>query len=436
MGELYPQGSFALHGQTTFRAHRSRRRFAARALGLVRSGAALLCLVSAAAGATLVRAPYLQNVQAGRASILWTTDAPGVGVVSISDGHSATSATAQIRAFLPAETMLATAFYQYQADLTGLTPGTAYTYSVALNGQTLASSAADGSPLHFTTEGPGRFSFLVLGDSGERTPEQTQIASLLSAEPDVALLLHMGDLACDLGTFAQLDSNYFAPYADLMQRVPFFPAPGNHEYYTNRAAPYLSAHASPDSGVPAPDQGRYYSFDWGDAHFTSLDSNLLGTASEVQMLAWFDHDLQASRKLWKIVYFHHTPYPSGHHLGDPACERALAVINPIAERNGVQLVLSGHEHSYQRSVPLSNGRPALRGGTTYIISAGGGQALQNIGQLPTTAAAMAVHNYLRVDLDGSRLTIRVIGLGGAWLDQVVLDAAPARKRVVAPPALR
>ena len=83
------------------------------------------------------------------------------------------------------------------------------------------------------------------------------------------------------------------------------------------------------------------------------------------MLAWFDQDLQGGRKLWRIVYFHHTPYPSGHHLGDRICERALAVVNPIAERHGVQLVLNGHEPSYQRSIPLSNGLPAGRGlGTT------------------------------------------------------------------------
>ena len=360
-----------------------------------------------------------------------------MGVVAVSNGHATVSATAQVRAFLPAETLLTAAYYQYQADLTGLTPGTTYTYSIAVDGQALVSSATDGSPLHFTTEGPGRFSFLALGDSGAGTPEQMQIAALMAAEPGVSLLLHMGDLACDLGTYAQLEANYFAVYANLMERVPFFPAPGNHEYYTDQAAPYLAVHAPPTSGVPAQDTGRYYSFDWGDAHFTSLDSNLLGTASESRMLAWFDQDLQASRKLWKIVYFHHTPYPSGHHLGDPICERALAVVNPIAERNGVQLVLNGHEHSYQRSMPLLNGLPAGRGlGTTYLITAGGGQALQNIGQLPTTAIALDLNNYLRLDLDGGRLTIRVIGLGGAHLDLVVLYAEPPPNRVISRPALR
>jgi 3',5'-cyclic AMP phosphodiesterase CpdA len=256
-----------------------------------------------------------------------------------------------------------------------------------------------------------------------------QIAGLLSAEPGVAMVLHMGDLACDFGTFSELESNYFAVYANLMQRVPFFPAPGNHEYLTGQAAPYLAVHATPESGVPAQDQGRYYSFDWGDAHFVSLDSNLLDAASEGQMLAWFDQDLQATSKVWKIVYFHHTPYPSGHHLGDPTCDRALAVINPIAERNGVQLVLNGHEHSYQRTRPLSNGHFAARGsGTTYLTTAGGGQDLQNIGQLPTTAMAIDAYNYLRVDLDGQRMTIRVIGLGGAALDVIDFDAAPARSK--------
>jgi len=211
-----------------------------------------------------------------------------------------------------------------------------------------------------------------------------------------------------------------------MYRVPFFPTPGNHECITGRAAPYLSVHSLPDSGTPAEDKGRYYSYDWGDVHFVSLDSNLLTDAAVDRMHAWFDKDLKATAKPWKIVYFHHTPYPSGFHLEDPVCALARDRINPVAERNGVHLVLNGHEHSFQRTLPLSGGNPVMPGfGTTYINTSGGGGALQDIGLLPVTAVGLHVYNYLRADVEGRRITIRAIRLDGAEVDRVVITPGPA-----------
>jgi len=384
-----------------------------------------LSVAHSASPPTLVRSPYVQNVQTDHASILWTTREAGTADVAYSDGHVTRTVTAVPRAFLPADTHLSVAFYQYQADLTGLAGGTTYSYRVAVDGQTLFPTGAQTTPASFTTEGPGKFSFLVFGDSGAGTPEQSQLAALMTAEPGTSVVLHTGDLAYDSGTYDEFESRYFAIYASLMSRIPFFPTPGNHEYYTDRATPYLAVHALPDSGVPAADKGRYYSFDWSDAHFVSLDSNLLSTPSESRMLAWLDQDLGRTAKFWKIVYFHHTPYPSGHHLNDPVCARAREVINPIVERNGVQLVLNGHEHSYQRSLPLLSGTPVPSGsGTTYIITGGGGGPLQEINQLSTTALAQDVYHYLRADLDGPHMTIRAIGLGGVEIDRVVLAQKP------------
>ena len=383
-----------------------------------------LCSALAVQAATLVRAPYVQNVQADHATILWTTREPGTGAVVLSDGRSARSAAAQVRAFLPPETHLTSAFYQYQVELTGLNSSTTYQYSVSVDGETLFPAATQGATTHFTTEGPGKFSFLVFGDSGSGSTEELQLATL-SAEPGLSLVLHTGDLAYEDGTFEQFDARYFAPYAGIMQRVPFFPTPGNHEYYTDNAAPYLAVNVLPEGGVAAKDRGRYYSFDWGDAHFVSVDSNLLDTPSASPMLAWLDQDLKRTQKFWKIVYFHHTPYPSGHHLDDPLCLRARAVVNPIAERNGVQLVLSGHEHSYQRSLPLSNGAVVEAGtGTTYIVTGGGGGVLQSISKLPTTAVDLDDYHYLRADLDGPQLIIRAIGLDGSEIDRVTLAQKP------------
>src|SRR6266536_2639248 len=88
-----------------------------------------------------------------------------------------------------------------------------------------------------------------------------------------ALVLHTGDIAYQSGTFEQFQAFYFDFYASIMKRAPFFPCPSNHDYDTNLAAPYLALHSVPTEGVPLADRGRYYSFDWGNVHFISLDSN-------------------------------------------------------------------------------------------------------------------------------------------------------------------
>lgn len=94
---------------------------------------AALCLTRAVRAVTFARQPYLQNMQGNQVSVLWTTLEAGSGsVTAIARDGSSFTAQATMQAFLPAETQLASTFYQYQADLTGLLPGTEYSYSVAV----------------------------------------------------------------------------------------------------------------------------------------------------------------------------------------------------------------------------------------------------------------------------------------------------------------
>jgi acid phosphatase type 7 len=246
--------------------------------------------------------------------------------------------------------------------------------------------------LRFRAAGPGPFAFLVFGDSGSGGPDQASLARRMMDNENPALVLHTGDLSQESGTFGQIESTYFNAYAPLMSRFPFFPTPGNHDYYTDSGAPYVAMDSPPATGVPAQDAGRYYSFDWGNVHFVSLDSNLLESPAAAQrMLEWLDLDLGRQDRFWKVAYFHHPPYPTGHHLQDSVCAMVRERVVPILERRGVQLVLSGHEHSYQRTVPLRNGAPADAGsGTVYIITGGGGGALQDIGSSPTQAFGASV----------------------------------------------
>src|SRR5208283_1369871 len=152
----------------------------------------------------------------------------------------------------------------------------------------------------FRTAAGGKFSFLAFGDSGAASPEQQSVVQMMAAEPEVALAIHVGDLAYPDGTFADFESGHFGPNAPLMRQLALFSAPGNHEYNTGFAAPYLAGVAVPDSGTPSADQGRYYSFDWSNAHFVALDSTLLLTSSAQQMLDWLEADLAATKQRWRI----------------------------------------------------------------------------------------------------------------------------------------
>jgi uncharacterized protein (TIGR03437 family) len=103
------------------------------------------------------------------------------------------------------------------------------------------------------------------------------------------------------------------------------------------------------------------------------------------------------------------------------------MVVPIVERNGVQLVLSGHEHGYERTYPLAGGAIADYPGpsTMYFITGGGGAALEPVGSLPQCAMSVEVFNYLRVDVEHDGLRIRAIGLDGEAIDDVSLAHSTA-----------
>ncbi len=220
--------------------------------------AAAVCVLAVAApvwAATAVQSPYLQNVRGNRATVVWSTRENIAGTVQYStDQRYNLSAPSRRRTFPAAETGMPLTFYQHQAELTGLLPDTEYSYRVMM---------ADGTNLapeidhRFRTAGPGKMMFLVFGDSGSGSPSQQEMTKALVKErPN--FILHVGDIAYEEGTYEQFQANYFEYYKSIMWRAPVFPAPGNHEYFTDRAAPYINLHAVPTETVPEIDRGRYY----------------------------------------------------------------------------------------------------------------------------------------------------------------------------------
>ena len=383
--------------------------------------------VAKPSGVGILRGPYLQQVTDLSAIVVWTTRNPGVGQVRYStSGGPTVSATAEARVFPASQTGLASDFTQYEARLIGLAPGSRYTYNVFMGG-------VDATPGQdaFTTAprtGDGSVRFIAFGDSGVGSTAQNQLAARMASDT-FDLALHTGDIAYGNAnmeggpSYTQYDNWLFGVYSSWMRSRPFYPSIGNHDDEIGFARAYRDVFVLPEEAATAtfPDHAeRYYSFDYGPVHFVALDTELaFQNASRRQaQLSWLEADLAATNQPWRVVYFHRSPYSSGaEHGSDLAVRQALA---PVFERLGVDLVLSAHDHDYERSIPW---RQFVTGGkaVTYVVTGGGGAALYPVGTGAWTAKSASTHHYVRVSAGECVMTVEAVRIDGAVFDQSSLD---------------
>jgi 3',5'-cyclic AMP phosphodiesterase CpdA len=148
----------------------------------------------------------------------------------------------------------------------------------------------------------------------------------------------------------------------------------------------------------------------GDVHLFLLNSNNAGATGQRD---WLRKRLRESRTTWQIVAFHHPAYTCGGYFGDPS---VLARWVPLFERHGVDLVLSGHDHNYQRF--------REHRGVRYVVHGGGGAGLYSIrscpGSYPTRAAARQQHGFLYLVARADYLRGRAVGPSGAVADSFTI----------------
>ena len=386
--------------------------------------------VSTPNGVSILRGPYLQQVTDVSAIVVWTTRDLGSAQVHYArSGGSTQTVTATAQLFPASDTGLATDFYQYEALITGLTAVTTYTYDIFMGG----ADATTGQDSFKTAPSPGNGTvrFIAFGDSGVGSAVQSQLAARMTADT-FDLALHTGDVAygtSDLQggpSYTQYDNWLFAIYS-WMRSHPFYPSIGNHDDEINHASAYRDVFVLPEQGASTtyPDNAeRYYSFDYGPIHFVALDteSALLDAGRLQAQLSWLDADLAATSQPWRVVYFHRSPYSSGSEHGSALDVRQA--FSPILERRGVQLVLSGHDHDYERSIPWRE-FAANGGGVTYIVTGGGGAALYGVGSSAWTATSASVNHYMRMTVSGCGMTIEAVGLDGAVFDQTSINRCAA-----------
>jgi hypothetical protein len=386
----------------------------------------------------LVTEPYLQQVTDGSAIVVWASREPGPARVRAA-GRNIDAVTT---AFPAAQTGLGYDVYQHVATVDGLSPGTTYTYDVFV-GSVDVNAGTDAFRTAPPT-GTGSASFVIFGDSGTGSPEQRALAAIMAGDT-FDLMLHAGDVAYGNSggtgdaTHATLQSWFFDIYRDILRRRPMFPSMGNHDSRAsnNWGRAYLDRFVLPEQGGDGayPDHAeRYYSFDYGPVHFVAVDTEraFQDPARRAAQLAWLDSDLAATGQPWKVVYFHRAPYSSG--LGHGSDLLVRSTLMPIFQRHGVHLVLSSHEHNYERIIPWREGSNLAERAIVNVVSGGGGGPLYDVGRAEWTAAARKAHHYVRVGISSCTATFHAIDRSGATVDRYVFDRC-AQALDTAPPSV-
>ena len=346
------------------------------------------------AGTMIKRAPYVQNVTTTGATLGWVTmrDTPDEVVT-----YANTTAVA-----LATQEMTRDASeVQRWASLSGFTAGSINCYEVDdTNGVVVGRTGFRSAPAADSTA-PVRF--LAFGDSGGDGSDQYALLEQMYTVP-YDLMVHTGDLAYDNGTIDQIEDTVFAVYNDLLRNIPLFPAAGNHDYETMQGAPFRDVFDLPSAGDGQPNE-KWYSYDWGRVHFVALDTE----ADYATQAKWLDNDLAATDRPWKIIYLHRPPYSSGEHGSDTDLRAKLA---PVLAKHHVQLVLAGHDHSYERIAPQD--------GTHYVVTGGGGVGTRPVGTSSFTEFSEQVIHFVYVEVLADEAILHAIDATGVEFDSVVI----------------
>ncbi|HEX6226472.1 MAG TPA: metallophosphoesterase family protein [Chryseolinea sp.] len=283
----------------------------------------------------------------------------------------------------------------YRAELKGLQFDTTYFYKVMMNGKVIADDTFRTRTKKAATQ------FVVLGDFGSGSQEQATIASLI-ARHKPQFIVTTGDNVYENGLEEEYRRNlfpiYLSPQADrgasMMSKIPFYMVLGNHDvrsdsldknpgsfayfYYsdlplnaplTERAATIRGSSdlvkAFKKNTKPRFPRISNYSFQYGNVHMVCLDANDYINPLDPQLVNWLRNDLGQSTSEWKIVTFHHPGFNSSiaHYE-----YQLMRLLSPLFEQLGVNLVVTGHVHNYQRSVPLLFAPKTNQAGDQYLIS--------------------------------------------------------------------
>ena len=281
----------------------------------------------------------------------WYTEKPSDATVQIVDAldyvvsgfKSALTFTGSVSVFQD--------YYCHKVVATGLEPGTEYKYRVGSVDNDVWSVVGT----FVTDDGDDSFSFIALADVQASSYENFYQASLvmdaaMEFTPDAEFVINLGDFVNDC---TNEEWNWYGEaFENANTNLTLVPVAGNHEgNITNKlnVAWFNNMfNLLPGEGDLNGVNGTYYSFDYGDVHFTVLNSNDMYPMTDAQR-NWIYNDITNSDAFWKVLLLHRAPYSAGKNINKPDTLAMRDTIIEIVDETGVDMVLSGHDHMYFRT---------------------------------------------------------------------------------------
>jgi len=287
----------------------------------------------------------------------------------------------------------------YEAYLKDLAPGRSVCYQVV-------QGDVKSTPTLFSTtpKKSNKFRFVAYGDTRTQPEVHTTLSKqILEANPK--FVIHSGDITL-FGTIYPLwKEDFFRPLENVIDHIPLWPCVGNHE---RDGVNYRNFYNLPGDELN-------YSFDYGSAHFVSID-NILTSLEEI--CDWLDKDLAKSKAKWKFVYYHIPTYNSHGHASD----WGQGVIDKILRKHKVDVVFNGHSHLYECSCPIVSAYDENKWPVLHIVTGGGGASLADIKiQREFTDKFSKEHHIIIVDIDEKVFTAKVINDKGEIIDTFSID---------------
>jgi 3',5'-cyclic AMP phosphodiesterase CpdA len=446
----------------------------------------------------LIVKPYLQLGKTSSAQsiqLLWhTTVSNDVWLAEYKNSDETNWRKAEAQTFSSIEIKNIVPFKVYSARFTSIKPGTTFHYRVSKNGQIVFNG--EGKALKSVEQS---YRIAISGDMGAGNNTAKKIAyEIYKAKPDMVAIA--GDIVYNRGLLSEYRTKFWPVYnkddadtlgAPLMRSIPFVAAVGNHDALGRDIETYPEALAyyyfweQPLNGLMAKEGSalvpvlngsdankkafydaagdKYprmtnFSFDYGNAHWTILDSNPYVDWNDSTLRDWLKKDLAgAANATWRFILYHHPGFNSSRAHFE---QQQMKLIAPILEQGKVDLVFAGHVHNYQRTYPLTfkpdnPGSQLVAGanntktgkvvtgrwildkefneknktkpdGVIYITTGAGGQGLYNPEQTKdkdswqafTKSFESTVHSYTVMDVNGNTLVLRQLDINGREVDRV------------------
>ena len=359
----------------------------------------------------------IRHITEDHAELLFELSEPAAGTIFL---YTSQSSTPTHRFELDAK------HQRHQILMDALQPGTTYRVVVVLeeNGQLTrpAFQSRAWAPVALTTlpEQPAVIRVGVLGDASFGDDATTALIDLM-ARSDLDFVLNLGDVVDEttfgIDPFESYAQKFYTPFEPLLQSMPVYTVPGNHDYdpdltylefpfYAYAFPPFSADDLAEEDGSLA---GQFAALPMGDIQFLLLDAMaIIGQPGREAQQAWLEERLSDSNYTASIPIFHVSPFSSSVvHPEDSSFTRTVWV--PQFEQSGtVPLVLSGHFHHYER---------LLVNDITYLVSGGGSSILYASGPtLPESQVFARQTHFVLLEIRPDGIELSAIALDGSVID--------------------